>query len=249
MVGLPLDFNAFEHLQSTIRKPYNKEVREAFSDLGGDEWLPDINTPRASLRQACTIYDSDTATMMALKMMFFYFTLRQAQDLQAPIVGMPKGSLDPIRKYKPQIYLYFKQDSDTVEDDYSPVDGRISFRLMDEDSESITKTKLTTLANKIKTEFGTGNGFTWKKGKEYYSYTDKEKGYQLQILAFSETEAKQVINKVLDIQGHSFQRKKFRKSVNDDPTNAYPIIPPNQNILGEFLLEDKNLYNPRHTCT
>ena len=45
MVGLPLDFNDFEHLQSVIRKVHNKEVREAFSDLGGDEWLPNINTP------------------------------------------------------------------------------------------------------------------------------------------------------------------------------------------------------------
>ncbi len=79
MVGLPLDFNVFEHLQSTIKKPFNKEVREAFNDLGGDEWLPDINTPRASLRQACTMYDSDTATMMALKMMFFYFTLTECR--------------------------------------------------------------------------------------------------------------------------------------------------------------------------
>ena len=67
MVGLTLDFNDFEHLQSVIRKVHNKEVREAFSDLGGDEWLPNINTPRASLRQACTIYDSDSALIMLLK--------------------------------------------------------------------------------------------------------------------------------------------------------------------------------------
>ena len=98
MVGLTLDFNDFEHLQSVIRKVHNKEVREAFSDLGGDEWLPNINTPRASLRQACTIYDSDSALIMLLKQNLYFLTLRKAQDYQAPIVGMPKGSLDPIRK-------------------------------------------------------------------------------------------------------------------------------------------------------
>ncbi|WP_198648741.1 hypothetical protein [Cyanothece sp. BG0011] len=236
---LPLDYNDFEHLQSVIRKLHNKEVREAFSDLGGDEWLPNINSPRASLRQACTIYDSDSALIMLLKQNLYFLTLRKAKDYQAPILGMPKGSLDPIRKYKPQIYLYFKEDSGDVEEGYGPVEGRISFRLMDEDSESITKTKLTTLANKIKTEFGVSNGYTWKKGKEYYSYTDKEKGYQLQILAFSETEAKQLINKVLDIQGHTFSAKKFRKSSNDDPTSAYPTIPPNQSILGELVREPR----------
>ena len=71
---------------------------------------------------------------------------------------------------------------------------------MDKDSESITKTDLTALANKIKQEFGVSNGYTCKKGKEYHNYTDKEKGDQLQILAFSESEAKQLINKVLNIK-------------------------------------------------
>ena len=239
MVGLPLDYNGFEHLQSVIKKLHNKEVRNTFSDLGGDEWLPNINSSRASLRQACTIYDSDSALMMLLKQNLYYLSLRKAQDYQAPVVGMPKGSLDPIRKYKPQIFLYFKEDSGDVEEGYNPVDGRISFRLMDEDSETITKTRLTTLANKIKTEFGVSNGYTWKKGKEYYSYTDKAKGYQLQILAFNESEARQLITKILDIQGHTFQGKKFRKATNDDPTAAYPTIPPQQSILGELTREPR----------
>lgn len=239
MTGLPLDYNDFEHLQSVIRKTHNKEVREAFSDVGGDDWLPNISTPRASLRQACTIYDSDSALIMLLKQNLYFLTLRKAQDYQAPFVGMPKGSLDPIRKYKPQIYLYFKEDSGDVEDGYNPVDARISFRLMNEDSESITKTELTALANKIKSEFGVSNGYTFKKGKEYYNYTDKEKGYQLQILAFSELEAKQLINKILDIQNHTFSAKKFTKSSNDDPTSAYPTIPPTQNILGDVTREPR----------
>ncbi len=234
---LPLDFNDFEHLQSTIIKLHNREVREAFSDLGGDEWLPNINTPRASLRQACTIYDSDYALIMLLKQNLYFLTLRKAKDYQAPFVGMPKGSFDPVIKYKPQIVLYFQEDNGDVEEGYNPVDGRISFRLMNKDSETITKTDLTTLANKIKTEFVVNNGYTWKQRKEYYNYTDKTKGYQLQILAFSESEAKQLINKVLDIQGHTFQDKKFTKSVNDNPSSAYPIIPPQQNILGELTRE------------
>lgn len=236
---LPLDFNDFEHLQSTIIKLHNREVREAFSDLGGDEWLPNINTARASLRQACTIYDSDSALIMLLKQNLYFLTLRKAQDYQPTILGMPKGSLDPVRKYRPQIFLYFKEDTGDVEPGYPPVDGRISFRLMDKDSETITKTDLTTLANKIKTEFGVSNGYTWKKGKEYYNYTDKDKGYQLQILAFNKSEVKQLINKVLDIQGHTYQDKKLTNSGNEDPTGAYPTIPPTINILGESRREPR----------
>lgn len=148
MVGLPLDYNDFEHVQSVIRKLHNKEVRENFSDLGGDEWLPNINTARASLRQACTIYDSDSALLMILKQNLYYLTLRRLQDFQPTVLGMPKAMLDAIRKYRPQIILLFKEDSGDVDSDFEPVEGRISFRLMDEDSESITKAKLTTIANK-----------------------------------------------------------------------------------------------------
>lgn len=238
-MSLPEGFNSFEHLQSTIIRVHNREVRDAFSDLGGTGWSPNINSPRASLRQACTIRDDDNAIMMLLRQNLFFMSLRKARDYQAPIVGMPKGSLDPIRKYRPQIVLYFREDLGDVEEEYPPVDGRISFRLMDKDSENITKTDLTAIANKIKTELGINNGYTWKKGKEYYNYTDKDKGYQLQILAFSETEAKQLINKVLGIQNHSFQGKKFTKSSNEAPTDAYPTIPPQQNILGKPTREPR----------
>lgn len=239
MSNLPTDFNDFEHLQNLIRQVHNKEVREAFRELGGEEWLPDISTPKGSLRTACTIQDNDPATTMLIKQNLFYIMLRRAKDFQAPLVGMPKASLDAVRKYRPQINLFFKEDLDDVDEEFKPVEGRLSFRLMNEDSESITKTKLTTIANKIKTEFGVNNGYTWKKGKNYYSYTDKEKGYQLQILAFSEQEARNLINKILDIQGHSFQAKRFNKSENDNPSEAYPILPPNQTILGDLTREPR----------
>ena len=238
-MALPEGFNDFEHLQDTIRKIYNREVRDAFSDLGGSNWTPNINSPRASLRQACTIKDNDNALTMLLRQNLFFLSLRKARDYQAPIIGMPKGSFDPIRKYRPQIFLYFKEDLADVEEDYGPVYGRISFRLMDKDSESITKSDLTVIANKLKTLFGKDNGYTWKKGKEYFSYTDKTKGYQLQILAFSKTEAKKIVERVLDIQGHTFQAKKFNKSENDAPAEAYPTIPPNQNILGKQTKEPR----------
>ncbi len=236
---LPLDYNDFEHLQSVIRKLHNKEVREAFSDLGDDEWTPNINTPRASLRQACTIYDSDSALIMLLKQNLYFLTLRKAQDYQAPFVGMPKGSFDSIRKYRPQIILYFKEDAGDIEEGYNAVDGRISFRLMDKDSETITKAELITLAKKIKTEFGGSNGYTWKKGKDYYNYTDKDKGYQLQILGYNVSEAKQLIKKILNLQLHSFQEKKLTVAINEDPSLAYPTIPPQQNILGELIREPR----------
>lgn len=54
---LPNNFSEWEHLQSVLIRAQNKFVREEFKDLGGDDWIPDINTPRGSLRQACTHKD------------------------------------------------------------------------------------------------------------------------------------------------------------------------------------------------
>jgi hypothetical protein len=230
---LPDKFNPIKHLKTTLKQVHNREVREAFSELGGDDWLPDINTPRASLRTACLIDDKDTTSIILMRIHLLFLHLRRAKDYQAPIIGIPKGKLDQSRVYRPQIHLFFREDSGDVEEGYTPVEGEISFRLMNEDSNSITKAELTTLANKIKLEFGAGNGYLWKKGKDYFSYTDKEKGYQLQILAFSDTEAEQLIKKVLDIQGHTFSASKMGCSTNKSPTEAYPTIPSLHTILGD----------------
>ncbi|MGB5768946.1 MAG: hypothetical protein WBM32_03615 [Crocosphaera sp.] len=236
---LPDNFNAYEHLQDVVRKTHNREVRDAFSDLGDDEWLPDINTPRGSLRQACTIDDKDTASMILMRQNLFFLTLRKAKDYQADIIGTPKGNVDSTRQYRPQIVFSFKEDSGNIEEGYDPVVGRLSFRLMDETSTSITNNKLQQLANKIKLEFGSNNGYVWKKGKKYYAYTDKAKGYQLQILAINENEAKDLIRKVLAIQNHVLEEKRLTTNTNADQAEAYPIIPPNINILNEVQREPR----------
>lgn len=238
-MALPENYNPYEHLQDVVRRTHNREVREAFSDLGIDDWEPNISGTRSSLRQACTIHDNDTSSMILMRQNLFFLTMRRARDYQAPIVGMPKESLDSIRKYRPQICLFFKEDSEDVDPDYEPITGRISFRLMDEDSETITESKLKGLANKIKLELGANKGYIWKKGKHYFSYTDKNKGYQLQILALNEITAKDLIQKVLAIQNHNMENKRFNQNTNKDPTRAFPTIPPSIRILNETKKEPR----------
>lgn len=188
---VPTNFNEFEHLQSTILKVHNRIVRDEFNDITGDDL--DLAVPRSSLRWACLLKDNDTADMMIQRFLLFYFSLRKAQDLQQPFYGIPLDDLQASRKFKPQITLYFKEDDNDVEEDFRPMWGEISFRLMSESSTTITKSELTNLANKIKTEFGASNGYVWKKGRKLYSYTEKEKGYQLQLLCRDETTAKELI--------------------------------------------------------
>jgi hypothetical protein len=231
---LPDGFTSAKHFRQVAMQSYNKIVREAFKDI--DEDLPDsINTPRASLRTACSVAANDSTVLIASRMMLFYFTLRQAADLQAPIYGIPVGQFHETRRYKPQVCLYFREPLDEVDPDFQPLRAEIKFRLMNETTESISKAKLTTLANKIKSEFGAANGYKWRKGKILCSYNDPEKGYKLQIYAFSATEGKSIINKVLDCQNHSPDWERLTINENDQPSAAYPTLPPNKTIAGQIV--------------
>ena len=227
---LPDNYNPWEHLQSVVLKTFNREVREEFSDTTDDDG---ISTPRSSLKQACLIHDNDTAPMIIIRLILYYFMIRKARDLMPPIYGVPEGSSRVTVVDSPRILLFFQEDYQTVEKGESPVTGEISFRLTDETSTSITESKLRSLATKIKNEFATGNGFVWNKGKNYYSYIDKKKGYEFKILANTESEAWSVVGKVMDVQGHTPDPGKFTTSENKSPSSAFPSSPGSQVILGK----------------
>lgn len=230
-MAAPNNFDEFEHLQSTIIKVHNRIVKEDFSDITGDDL--DLAVPRSSLRWACLLKDNDTCEMMIQRFLLFYFTLRKAQDLQQPFYSIPLDDLHASRKFKPQVTLYFKEEDNDVEEDSRPTWGEISFRLMSKSSATITKSELTTLANKIKTEFGSANGYIWKKGRKLYSYTEKDKGYQLQLLCRDDSTAKELINKILDIENHTPDWKYLKSNIADNENETFPYNPGSQTILGK----------------
>lgn len=230
---LPVGFSEFEFLQDLVRKWHNRIVREEFQDLGGEDWNPDINISRGAVRHACTIKDNDTAEMVNMRLFTYYFLHRKAQDLQQPIYGIPVYDLQAQRKFRPQIFLYFIEDESDIEPGYPPIDGQITFRLMDEESETLTQGKVETLANRIRSAFATGNGFVWRKGKVMCPYTDWKRGYQLQLQSRDEAEGRRVIEQVLDIQGHTPDWKNFNPSNNAEPAQAYPTLPGTLHILGK----------------
>lgn len=162
------------------------------------------------------------------------YQLLENKDI-GTIYGEPSEDYQTRRKFKPQILLYFEEDKDDVELGYKPSAGRISFRIMGEESTTITKANLTALATKIKDIFGVNNGYVWRKGKELYSYTDVEKGYGLQILSRSESSAREMATKVLLIQNHSFILKNMQQCKNLNELEKYPYTPPNATILGEVV--------------
>ncbi|PSB20552.1 hypothetical protein C7B65_06505 [Phormidesmis priestleyi ULC007] len=232
---LPVDFSSWEHLQSTMMQVQNRIVREEFNDLGDESWDDDITQPRGSLRVASTLRDNDSAIETLNKLLFFYVVLRKAADLQAPIYGIPVTTFQDSVKFLPQVRLFFLEDSSQVEEGYSPVEAEITFRVMNETSESMTEAKAKVTANKIKTLFCAGNGFAWKKGRELWMYKEPAKGYNLQLYAWNETEAKKVIEQILDVQSDTPNWEKHLEGTTKKKT--FRTIPASSRIYGKVRRE------------
>lgn len=200
---LPQGFQEFEHLQDTYRKTINEIVREEFSDTGWDDANPDISTARSSLRWACTHKDSDSGVMTQMRTDLFYMVLRKASDLHPPIYSIPSIDFQETVRFLPQVTLHFTQDMDSVPDDQTPVRAEISYRLMKESSATMTEAKAKALGNEIKNAFAVSGGYRWRKGHYKVNYIDQSRGYFMKLLAYSEAEGKEVIQKVLSLNEHT----------------------------------------------
>lgn len=232
---LPEPFSDVEHFQMVIRKYVNKLIREDFKDLADEagNWDPNVTTTRGSMRQALTHEDSDPLQLTIGRLFLYYFVYGKAKALMPDIYGIPNTSFDQIRIYRPQVALYFSDKETPSDHVHKRTSGTISFRLMDETSTTISQTRVNNLANKIKALFTTPNNFVWQKGKLMVSYTDKEKGYQLQLLVKDKFEGRKIIEQVLDIQSHTPDWKYMNSDESEDPLAKYPNTPGNQTILGK----------------
>lgn len=230
---LPEGFSEWEHLQTTLMQTYNRVIRDEFNDVGDETWDEDITTPRGSLRVACTLKDDDSATMTVLRLMLFYFILGQASALQTPVYGIPIPGFQSSQKFMPQVCLYFQESLQDIEPGYSPVTGEVKFRLQRETPESITEAEARSLANKIRSEFGSSGGLIWKKGRVMVTYTDLAKGYKLHLLCRTKSEGREMIQKILSIQNHTPDWERMNVSENEEPGARYPAVPPHKTILGK----------------
>jgi hypothetical protein len=227
-MALPNGFSQWEHLQDVLRNYHNKLVREEFSDITDDDALA---IPRGALKRACLLDDDDTVQMTLLRLHLFFFHARKAQDLQAPVYGIPISEYDESVKYHPSVTLYFSEDPDQVPSQKQPVRTQISFRLMNETSASIVEAEARTLATKIKTEFGTAGGYRWRRGKLLATYRRPDQGWRLQIYVFSESEAREVIGKVLDVRNQTLDSEYL--SIHESKAD-FPANPGNQIVYGKL---------------
>lgn len=228
---LPEGFSHARHLRDLVAKYQNKIVKADFADISDDDLNP--TDDRRALRTGC-LHQPDDSSIMTLNRLFLYYcVLHKCRDFQTPIYGIPSLAFQEQFAHKPQIVLFFQEDYQDVEPGYAPITGEISFRLMDQESNSLTNAELTNYANKIRSLFGTGRGFIWKKGKSTVTYHDTARGYQLRINAISNAEGDRVIEQVLDIQSHSPEADRTQYKENKAPGSAYPTMPGTETILGK----------------
>lgn len=228
---VPEGFSQTEHLQSVFRQWMNREVNDYFRALGLDDLDDDITTPKGSLRTACRHFDSDSILVTLLR--FALFERIRKSKFEFPWVGYPATESMAGRKFKPQIFLYFQEDFQDIEPGYAPVTGQVSFRLMQYETNTFTPTVAETFAQRIDTEFCTGGGFVWRKGREMWTYQDWSNGYALKVLSRDETAARTLIGKVLDIQNDTIDDAILKRNKTQNEAAAYPIIPPTDFVFGE----------------
>lgn len=183
--------------RSFLRKVYNREVNEWFRDVGQNELL-DNSTARKQAKKSCLIQSRDSQNMSLLKMSTFRQLVQQTH-LISNCYGIPIEPYQETVTFRPQVHLFFKQDSSAIPTGKRAVQGQISFRLINENSATMTESKARILATKIKNEFALNNGYIWKKGKLKCVYKDLKQGLDLNILSLSKTEAIEIIRKMCDV--------------------------------------------------
>lgn len=201
---LPQDSTPFERRQNTIRQLHNRKVREVFNDvfdapIDGTPFDPSkvtaVNSPRRVLRADLLIDDADSFADMWLKRELLVLI----DDDDAPVIlpsydDIPISALD-----KPQVHLRFIERKGTaVIARRRRAEALISFRLMDKTISTVTQADI----NELKREIGLAftSSYQLKKGRIKYSYRDKKNGFELILTLQNETEAREVITKVLGIR-------------------------------------------------
>lgn len=232
---LPEDFNEWEHLQHTLRRVHNEAVRDFYRSQPDN----DISTSRSAAKHACLMKDNDTSSMTVLRFWLFWVVCRKMRDNFEPYYGVSIDSFDAEVKYRPRITCYFLEEPQDVEPGYRKVEGELSVRLMNELATTLTQSDLQNYANKVNLAFGQGNGFVWKKGKELYTYIDKVNGIRFKVLTRNQTDAVEIIQKLLSLTNQNYDASFLKKNEAVDPISAFPTIPPNQTVLGKTYREPR----------
>jgi len=151
------------------------------------------------------------------------------------------GFMSPIRvKGRPMVRLYFLEPPDEVDPGFPPIKGTISVRVNKtvtngDGFDDLTVLEIHNMAVKIIENFATPNPYIWRRGKETVTYHDIKNGIRTWIYCWDGSTGINLFKRLLDVVGVAFDLSKVKVSINQDPSTAYPIIPPTQKIFGQDI--------------
>lgn len=227
MPDLPSKYSEWELLQAAVMRIQNKEVQQYFKDAPDN----DLNSTRSTLKFICTIKDRDSAPIVLVRMFFFWIVTSRLHAIAPEIYGIPVPEYHESVKFFPQVRLHFKQKY--PEPNKRALTAEISFRIMAKAS-SITQSEVERLARDIRREFGGATPHQWHKGKKLVSYYDEANGYRLKVLGQNENDAREVITKIMKINGDDPVWGKAGLNEALDEAAKYPTSTSTVNILNKL---------------
>ena len=201
----PQDLSEFERRQSTLMQLRNRKIRQDyFSDV--IDATPD-DSPRRVLMDDLLLKDNDCFADMWIKTEL----LKEVSEDDSPVF-LPNYDDIPISVTdKPHVHLQFiEKKSTAIIARRKRATALISFRLTDETITTITQSDLNELKREINLAFP--STYQVKKGRFKYSYRDKINGFEFILTLLNETEAREVITKVLSIRDKTPNFQEFLKT-------------------------------------
>lgn len=233
---VPRDLSEFERRQNTLMQLRNRKIRmDYFSDV--IDTTPD-DSPRRILMDDLLIKDTDCFADMWLKSEL----LKEVIEDDAPLFLPNYDDIPVTIKDKPHVHLQFLEKKSTaIINRRERVRALVSFRINDKTITTINRSDMNELTREIKLAFPTS--YEMKKGRIKYSYRDKENGFRFTLALISESEAKEVITKVLGIRDKTPDWTLLRAS--EAPDVNFTI---RKNVTILSTVEKLPLLRPLATC-
>jgi hypothetical protein len=207
---------------------FNREVFNWYRDDDNDD------DNRKNVRDLLLIGARDSIQMVQIKMRAFR-EIVQKSHLKPTVIGEIKEKYDSDISYRPELVICFVQNRQSLPEKETPATARVSFRLMNETSESLTMSELKNWASKIQSEFFNPI-FKLKKGKIITWYIDKKNGFHLQIYGYDEAEGERLARAVVKLADKTFDEDNLKHT---HPKRSNSISSDTTTILGKTRKKPK----------
>jgi hypothetical protein len=201
--------NEIERFQDFCRKYINRKVKDHFSDLGDERWQPDFNVDRHFTRWVCTHQDKDPLTLTVGRLLVYFFKIQGLLD--EPLYTIPSTRLQQSVETIPQIIINFQETAQSARENRrvkNPLGAEHYLRF---DGDFSSEAEVQRIARKVQQIFATPV-FSFQKGVLKYTYQDKRKGILIIVATPNETQARNVIEKLLAVIDERPSWKKLTES-------------------------------------